>query len=84
MRVQPVGDGATQEVPYDALCFATGSQPKRLAGVDPAAAACVVTVRDTDSVAALATQLRVARRIMVVGNGGIAMELMCVPAELGC
>ena len=37
----------------------------------------VLTLRDTDSVATLAQRLRGARRIMVVGNGGIAMELMC-------
>ena len=50
--------------------------------MDASAAGCVVTVKDTDSVAALATRLRTARRIMVVGNGGIAMELMCVQVEL--
>ena len=36
----------------------------------------VLTIRDTDSVARLAAQLRGARRVAVVGNGGIALELM--------
>lgn len=36
----------------------------------------VLTIRDTDSVARLAARLRAARRVAVVGNGGIALELM--------
>jgi hypothetical protein len=37
---------------------------------------CVLTLRDTDSVAQLSARLRGARRVMVVGNGGIALELV--------
>lgn len=36
----------------------------------------VLTIRDTDSVARLAAQLRGARRVAVVGNGGIALEVV--------
>lgn len=36
----------------------------------------VLTIRDTDSVARLAARLRHSRRVVVVGNGGIALELM--------
>jgi len=36
----------------------------------------VLTIRDTDSVARLAARLRRSRRVVVVGNGGIALELM--------
>lgn len=36
----------------------------------------VLTIRDTDSVQRLARQLQRARRVAVVGNGGIALELM--------
>lgn len=36
----------------------------------------VLTIRDTDSVARLAQQLARARRVAVVGNGGIALELV--------
>lgn len=36
----------------------------------------VLTIRDTDSVQRLAARLRGARRVAVVGNGGIALELM--------
>ena len=71
-------DGCETELPYDRLCIAAGARPRQL----PQAAACgaedrVITLRDTDSVGLLALRLRDARRVMVVGNGGIAMELMC-------
>lgn len=36
----------------------------------------VVTLRDTESVEALAARLAGARRAVVVGNGGIALELV--------
>ena len=36
----------------------------------------VLTIRDTDSVARLAARLERSRRVVVVGNGGIALELM--------
>ncbi|PRW57580.1 pyridine nucleotide-disulfide oxidoreductase domain-containing 1 [Chlorella sorokiniana] len=36
----------------------------------------VLTIRDTDSVARLAARLRRSRRVVVVGNGGIALELI--------
>jgi NADPH-dependent 2,4-dienoyl-CoA reductase/sulfur reductase-like enzyme len=37
----------------------------------------VLTIRDTDSVSRLGAQLAHATRVAVVGNGGIALELMC-------
>ena len=36
----------------------------------------VTTIRDTESVQALAARLPACRRVVVVGNGGIALELM--------
>lgn len=59
-------------LPYDKLCICTGARPKRLAVDSPH----VVTLRDTESVEALRARLPAARRVMVVGNGGIALELM--------
>jgi hypothetical protein len=38
----------------------------------------VLTLRDTDSVAQLVARLRGARRVLLLGNGGIALELVCV------
>ncbi|KNE62478.1 hypothetical protein AMAG_07694 [Allomyces macrogynus ATCC 38327] len=56
---------------YDKLCIATGARPRTL--VDHPH---VVGIRDIESVDALCSRLSAARRIMVVGNGGIALELL--------
>ncbi|KAG2499930.1 hypothetical protein HYH03_002217 [Edaphochlamys debaryana] len=77
-------------LPYHKLCIATGARPKALAvpgGDHP----CALTLRDTDSVQArsyaphrhcsphppqeLVSRLRGGRRLLLVGNGGIALEL---------
>jgi NADPH-dependent 2,4-dienoyl-CoA reductase/sulfur reductase-like enzyme len=72
-------EGGTLPVSYTKLCLCMGSSPKRvLECVD------VVTVRDTDSVAAVAGMLAGARqraiggnpKVMVVGNGGIALDMV--------
>jgi hypothetical protein len=38
----------------------------------------VIAIRDTQTVQALQRRLVNARRMLVVGNGGIATELVCV------
>ena len=58
------------KVQYDKLCICTGARPRRLLQSQH-----VTVLRDTDSVATLASKLRTARSIIIVGNGGIAMEL---------
>jgi len=77
LLVRRVSDGCAQRLPFDRLCVAAGARPRQLPRVADGAAGSVVTLRDTDSVASLAQRLRGAGRIMVVGNGGIALELMC-------
>jgi NADPH-dependent 2,4-dienoyl-CoA reductase/sulfur reductase-like enzyme len=63
-------------LPYDALIVATGARPRRLLADGGAAGSPrVLALRDTDSVAALAGRLAAARRVLVAGNGGIALEL---------
>ena len=59
-----------RRVPYDKLCICTGAKPRRLLNSPH-----VVVLRDTDSVEKLAERLKTARRVVVVGNGGIALEL---------
>ena len=68
-------DGRHEELPYDRLCVASGARPRQLAC---AASHAVLQLRDTDDVRALAARLNTARRVLLVGNGGIALELVCV------
>ncbi|KAK3277346.1 hypothetical protein CYMTET_14636 [Cymbomonas tetramitiformis] len=58
-------------VPYDKLCICCGARPRVVADHP-----LVVTLRDTESVQALGERLQGVKRILVVGNGGIALELV--------
>ncbi|KRY46015.1 Pyridine nucleotide-disulfide oxidoreductase domain-containing protein 1 [Trichinella britovi] len=62
-------DGTTFK--YEKLCIATGGIPK-LISENPN----VVCIRDTESVEDFQNRLSGARRIIVVGNGGIATEVV--------
>lgn len=62
-------DGRT--VPYDKLCICTGARPKIITS-NPR----VLTLRDTASAQQLRDKLQHARRVLITGNGGIAMELV--------
>ncbi|KAK2858864.1 hypothetical protein Q5P01_003484 [Channa striata] len=57
---------------YKKLCICSGSRPKLLAQDNPY----VLWIRDTDSAQAFQKRLSKAKRIVVVGNGGIALELV--------
>uniref|UniRef100_UPI00358F0E13 pyridine nucleotide-disulfide oxidoreductase domain-containing protein 1 n=1 Tax=Myxine glutinosa TaxID=7769 RepID=UPI00358F0E13 len=57
---------------YGKLCICSGATPKLLAKGNPF----VLGIRDTDSVQELQKRLVGSRRIVVVGNGGIALELV--------
>lgn len=70
-----LGDG--RALPFDAACVATGARP-RAAHPHPA----VRVLRDTDSVNVLAAELARARRVVVAGNGGIALGLAAALAAV--
>ena len=53
------------------MCIATGVRPKLIANHPN-----VIGLRDLQSVEDLVQRLRSARRVVVVGNGGIALELI--------
>lgn len=57
---------------YSKLCICTGGQPHLIADSKEF----VVGIRDTDTVKDLQARLATARRVVVVGNGGIATELI--------
>lgn len=60
------------EIPYTKLCICTGAKPNLLASDSPH----VIGIRDTETVKDLERRLKHAKKIVVVGNGGIAMELV--------
>lgn len=57
---------------YNKLCICSGGKPKLIAENHPN----VLGIRDTQSVQEFQKQLACAKRIVVVGNGGIATELV--------
>ncbi|CAM9410309.1 unnamed protein product, partial [Laminaria digitata] len=58
-------------IAFDRCCLATGASPS-LSYTHPR----VIGIRDNESVANLSKQLADARRVLIVGNGGIALELV--------
>ncbi|KAM4676554.1 pyridine nucleotide-disulfide oxidoreductase domain-containing protein 1 [Discoglossus pictus] len=57
---------------YDKLCLCAGAKPKLIVEGNPY----VLGIRDTDSAQEFQRHLTEARRVIVVGNGGIALELV--------
>ncbi|KAM4747831.1 pyridine nucleotide-disulfide oxidoreductase domain-containing protein 1 isoform 2-T2 [Rhinophrynus dorsalis] len=57
---------------YDKLCLCAGARPKVIAKGNPY----VLGIRDTDSAQEFQRRLSKARRVIIVGNGGIALELV--------
>ncbi|EDL10634.1 pyridine nucleotide-disulfide oxidoreductase domain-containing protein 1 isoform b [Mus musculus] len=60
-----------REFVYKKLCLCAGAKPKLIYEGNPR----VLGIRDTDSAQEFQKELAKARRIMIVGNGGIALEL---------
>jgi NAD(P)H-nitrite reductase large subunit len=69
MQRVSLADG--QQIPYSQLCICTGAAPKKIIQHDH-----VIALRDQDSIQDMHKRLQAARRVMVVGNGGIALELV--------
>ena len=59
-------------VRYTKLCICTGATPQLIGDESTR----VYGIRDTDSVELLQARLKHSRRVIVVGNGGIALELV--------
>ena len=55
---------------YEKLCICTGGKPNVIRSNPD-----VIGIRDTDSVKQFQARLSIARRVVLVGNGGIALEL---------
>ncbi|CAI5786443.1 nucleotide-disulfide oxidoreductase domain-containing 1 [Podarcis lilfordi] len=63
---------AGQEYVYEKVCLCAGARPKLITERNPF----VLGIRDTDSAAEFQKHLARAKRITIVGNGGIALELV--------
>ncbi|VDM80329.1 unnamed protein product [Strongylus vulgaris] len=61
----------TEPLKYDRLCIATGAHP-----ISPFPNEKVLTIRDTESAEELQHRLKHAKHVAVVGNGGIATEVV--------
>lgn len=57
---------------YKKLCICSGANPKKI----PTESEFVIGIRDTDSVKEFQRRIKDARRIVIVGNGGIATEIV--------
>lgn len=56
---------------YQTLCICSGAQPRIIASHPN-----VIGIRDLLSVADMTQRLSCARKVVIVGNGGIALELV--------
>uniref|UniRef100_A0ABM5GDU5 Pyridine nucleotide-disulfide oxidoreductase domain-containing protein 1 n=1 Tax=Pogona vitticeps TaxID=103695 RepID=A0ABM5GDU5_9SAUR len=63
---------AGKEYIYEKLCLCAGAKPKLITEGNPF----VLGIRDTDSAAEFQKCLAKAKRITIIGNGGIALELV--------
>ncbi|CAF1051950.1 unnamed protein product [Adineta ricciae] len=60
------------QIQYDQLCICTGARPKLLSETNPY----VLGIRDTETVESFQKKLSTAKQIVIIGNGGIATELV--------
>lgn len=63
---------SNRNIKYKKLCICSGAVPKLI----PTESEFVVGIRDTDSVKEFQRRIKDARRIVIVGNGGIATEIV--------
>ena len=64
-------DTETKSLSYEKLCICSGAQPKVIAPHPN-----IIGLRDLQSVTDMAVRLSSARKVIIVGNGGIALELV--------
>lgn len=65
-------------LPYDILCICFGSKPRFLdcANITPECEEKIVVLRDTTTIKSLERKLENCKRLVIVGNGGISLELV--------
>lgn len=60
-----------KKIHYDYLCLCTGGTPRLIEDNN----ALILGIRDTDSVLELQNRLKATKKVVLIGNGGIASEL---------
>lgn len=63
-------------IKYEFLCICTGARPKLLDQVNDSNHKYILGIRDTESVNDFEKRIQNSRKICIVGNGGIASELV--------
>lgn len=63
-------------IKYEYLCICTGARPKLLDQVNESNQKYILGIRDTESVNDFEKRIQNSRKIVIVGNGGIASELV--------
>lgn len=63
-------------IKYEYLCICTGARPKLLDQVNETNQKYILGIRDTESVNDFEKRIQNSRKIAIVGNGGIASELV--------
>ena len=70
------GSHTKQVVSYTKVCLCTGARPDLICKSSLLHSSRILGIRDIASLDDLAARLRTARRVVIAGNGGIAMELV--------
>ena len=70
-KVAYIADGGGC-IAYDRMCVCTGAAPRPLVDASPL----VLCIRDTETISDLVSRLVGARRVVIVGNGGIALSMI--------
>lgn len=68
---------------FDGLIIATGSRPRRLAGIEPGSLEGIVELRTLGDSLALRAELQRQERVVLVGGGFIGVELASSARQLG-
>lgn len=63
-------------IKYEYLCLCTGARPKLVDQVNETNQKYILGIRDTESVCDFEKRIQNSRKIVIVGNGGIASELV--------
>ena len=66
-----IGLKSGETIGYDKVCICTGAVPSTI-GNNPY----ILSLRDTDNAKDFKKKLSTAKKIIIIGNGGIALELV--------